>query len=84
MTALCARSNVLNDFAKHRAKLTNRRAQYKMVERKVTSRTSKSYPVRARARGEEAGPLRCFSRMLTRVCFTTIDDSDAWAGAVAL
>ena len=40
--------------------------------------------VRARARGEEAGPLRCFARMLTRVCFTMIDGSDAWAGAVAL
>ena len=40
--------------------------------------TSKSYPVRARAWGEEAGPLRCFSRMLTRVRLTAVDDSDVW------
>ena len=29
----------------------------------LTTRTSESYPVRARAWGEEAGPLRCFSRI---------------------
>ena len=50
----------------------------------LTTRTSESYPVRARAWGEEAGPLRCFSRMLTRVRLMVVDDSDVWAGATCL
>ena len=58
------------------------------AQQPYTHRTHGAYMLRScayrRAWGEEAGPLRRFSRMLTRVRLTAVDDSDVWAGATCL